>query len=154
MRINDLIRLNPWWNDPSEIENDSKVIEALSKSPAKTYSYTSLNNTILLGPRQVGKTTYLKLMIHHLIKHKVDPRCILYFSCELLERKSDIIDLINTYNNLFSNIPGFKYILLDEITFVNNWEAAVKYLLDTWINKNNLLYVTGSSSIWLFKGYE
>ncbi len=154
VRPQDLARLNPWWSDPSEIENDSKVVEALSKEPVKDYAFTSLANTILLGPRQVGKTTYLKLMIYHLVRRGVDPRRILYFSCELLEDKRDIVDLVGIYESMFSSVSGCKYVLLDEVTFVEEWEAAVKYILDTKMSEGKILYVTGSSSIWLFKGYE
>ncbi len=150
----DLVRLNPWWSNPDEIESDTKIVEALSKKPTKGYAYTSIANTILLGPRQVGKTTYLKLMIRHLIRHQVDPRRILYFSCELLENKRDIIDLLSLYDSMFSDVAGCKYVLLDEVTFAREWEAAIKYFLDTGMSENKVIYATGSSSIWLFKGFE
>lgn len=155
LKVQHLLIQNPWWEDPSEVLRDSKVVEALSRKPQKTYSLENTENTILLGPRQVGKTTYLKLMIRHLLlEKKIDPRRVLYFSCELLNTKEDIVELLKLYDRLFPEVKKTKYILLDEITFVENWEAAVKHILDTQISRNRVIYITGSSSIWLLKGSE
>lgn len=149
----DLLYQNPWWKNPDAILDDPKVKEATTKKPAKTYTYSKLQNTVLLGPRQVGKTTYLKLLVKHLLEKGVDSRCILYFSCETLDKAGDIIDLLVTYQNMFS-LDCHRYILLDEVTFVEDWEKAIKHILDTPLSTNNTIYITGSSSIWLYKGAE
>jgi predicted AAA+ superfamily ATPase len=46
---------------------------------------------------------------------------------------------------------GQKFIFLDEVTAVDGWERAVKFLLDSGMLKDKYLYVTGSSTIGLKK---
>ena len=155
LKVSDLVAQNPWWRNRDEILRDEKVVEALNKTPRKKYSFRKLENTLLLGPRQVGKTTYLKLMARYLIfERKVDPERILYFSCELLTDRKEIVEVLKLYDTLFPEKTETKYILLDEVTFVENWEAAIKHILDTSLSRNKVLYITGSSSIWLLKGAE
>ncbi|MEO2152372.1 MAG: AAA family ATPase, partial [Thermococcus sp.] len=74
---------NPWWSDADAIYLDDKVKRALSREPKLLYRFEPVNK-ILIGPRQVGKTTYMKLSIAHLIESGVNPRNIMYFSCDLL----------------------------------------------------------------------
>jgi len=101
-------------------------------------------NFLIIGPRQVGKTTSLKLAILDLLE-SVPPENVLYFSCEPLLKKEDIFELVGLFDRLGS---GEKFLFLDEITFVRDWDAAVKFLLDSDV-KN--LYVTGSTSATLKK---
>lgn len=99
-------------------------------------------NMLLVGPRQVGKTTSLKLKIHDLIKTGVNPKNIFFFSCELLSKKEDIIEALQEFDRL---AEGKKYIFLDEITFVKDWQDAVKFLLDSPLSREKIIYITGSS---------
>ena len=134
---------NPWWVDEKEIEKDSKVAEALSKKN-KLLHFFQDGNFLILGPRQVGKTTYLKLLIHDLIENKkVNPKNILYFTCERLSKKDEIFELVETFDRLSA---GKKFLFLDEITFVQDWDTVVKFLLDSNFIKNKFLYITGSTS--------
>ena len=104
---------------------------------------------MFFGPRQTGKTTYFKLLIHDLLyKKKIDPKKICYFSCEPLRNSEEITELIRKLDFL---IEGEKYVFLDEISFVEDWHRAIKYILDSPLSKNKILYITGSSSINLKK---
>ncbi len=152
LNLTDLALQNPWWRDPTAILDDPKVKEALSKKPPKTYTYPE-DNILLLGPRQVGKTTFLKLYVRDLISRGVKPRCILYFSCETLKDADSLVDLVTTYDTI-SPPSCHKYLLLDEVTFVEGWEKAVKHILDTGLSRNKTFYITGSSSMWLLRGAE
>ena len=71
---------NPWWLDKNSIEKDEKITTAL-KGEKVLYEFDLKRNTILLGPRQVGKTTMIKLFIRDLLQKRVNPRNIFYFSC-------------------------------------------------------------------------
>ncbi len=135
---------NPWWKNAKEIEEDPKVSEALSKQHKLTYSFNSEENRLIFGPRQIGKTTYLKLLIHDLIINKgIPPKQCFYFTCDILRNSKELLNLIRTADKLFSP----KYFFLDEISFVEGWERAVKYLMDSAKYANKVFYLTGSSSV-------
>jgi predicted AAA+ superfamily ATPase len=65
LNINLLSNLNPWWRDLGEIDNDEKVKEYLSRKHRLKIELES-RNMLMVGPRQVGKTTSLKLKIYDL----------------------------------------------------------------------------------------
>ena len=98
---------------------------------------------MIIGPRQVGKTTYLKLSILDLLEKGINPRNVMYFSCDLLRNYREIIEVIRTFERLSM---GEKYVFLDEVTFVNKWERAIKFFLDSPLSRNINLYITGSTS--------
>ena len=143
---------NPWWENKSSILTDDKVIIATSVKPPITYRFIK-ENAILLGPRQVGKTTYLKLFVKRLIEKGVPERNIIYFSCEPLSTKNDLISLFREISDL-SVEEGKKYIFLDEVTSVEDWEKAVKYFLEQKIIPEFQLLCTGSNALLLKKGSE
>lgn len=143
MDVELLAKQNPWWKNREEIEKDEKVLQALSRKHKLIQGFEK-GNFLIIGPRQVGKTTFLKLAIHDLLKNTT-PSNILYFSCEPLSKKEDILELVGLFDRLGK---GEKFLFLDEITFVRDWDVAVKFLLDSGM-KN--LYVTGSSSATLKK---
>ncbi|AEC51906.1 hypothetical protein PNA2_0990 [Pyrococcus sp. NA2] len=146
--MEDLIVIqNPWWIEPSVIYEDERVKKALSQEPGIGYRFEQVNK-ILIGPRQVGKTTYMKLSIANLIEAGVDPRNILYFSCDLLKDYREIVSVVKSF---LRSIKGRAYVFLDEVTFVDNWERAVKFLLDSPLASRMVLQVTGSTSAGLKK---
>ena len=91
----------------------------------------------------MGKTTYLKLSILDLLEKGINPRNVMYFSCDLLRNYREIIEVIRTFERLSM---GEKYVFLDEVTFVNEWERAIKFFLDSPLSRNINLYITGSTS--------
>ena len=141
--MEDLIVLqNPWWRDKDEIYNDEKIKAVFSKKNPLRYFFKK-GNKVIIGPRQVGKTTYLKLSILDLLEKGINPRNVMYFSCDLLRNYREIIEVIRTFERLST---GEKYVFLDEVTFVNEWEKAIKFFLDSPLSRNVNLYVTGSTS--------
>ncbi|RLF80351.1 ATP-binding protein [Thermococci archaeon] len=141
--MEDLIVLqNPWWRDKDEIYNDEKIKAVFSKKNPLRYFFKK-RNKVIIGPRQVGKTTYLKLSILDLLEKGTNPRNVMYFSCDLLRNYREIIEVIRTFERLSM---GEKYVFLDEVTFVSEWERAIKFFLDSPLSRNVNLYVTGSTS--------
>lgn len=140
---------NPWWTSKEKILEDEKLKEAFSRKNKLLYSFEEKSHMLFFGPRQTGKTTYFKLLIYDLLYNKgINPKKICYFSCEPLRSYEEIIDLMRKLDFL---VEGEKYVFLDEISFVEDWHRAIKYILDSPILKNKTLYVTGSSSINLKK---
>jgi len=50
---------NPWWVNKMSVYEDDQVKKALSVNPRFTVPQPQ-ESVLLLGPRQVGKTTFLK----------------------------------------------------------------------------------------------
>ncbi len=142
---------NPWWVDYRAIERDEKVKAALENKPNKIYDFPKEENSIILGPRQVGKTTYMKLAIFELLeKSHVDPKNVLFFSCDALSEKQDIIELVQYFDNVSDNASR-RYLFLDEITFVKEWNVALLALFNSGYLKDKTIWVSGSSSMSLQK---
>ena len=139
-----ILEQNPWWRNKEELLDDEKVKTALKKKKPLLYTFKEKQNILFIGPRQVGKTTFFKLLIYDLLfNKKIKPNKICYFSCELLKNFKEIVELFRK----FSLFADPKYIFLDEISFVKDWNKSVKYLLDSNILKNKVVYLTGSSSL-------
>ena len=91
---------NPWWRNKGLIEEDAKVREftasAVQYVPHKVLDLKLVPGAvnIISGPRQTGKTTALKLLIRSLLEKSVPAEQILYFNCDALESRKDIIDLV------------------------------------------------------------
>ena len=147
MEIRQITEQNPWWEDKARINEDEKVRESASRTH-KIENKFSEENMLMIGPRQVGKTTFIKLRIKNLIENGVDPKRTLYFSCEVIKDFSDIIEIVRFSDTL---IAGKKYIFFDEVTFVDGWQKAIKFVLDSPLSKDKVIHVTGSSSIELKK---
>ena len=151
MNTSILYEYNPWWINPDSIDDDRNIKSARMESPLKEYSFQD-NNLLLIGPRQVGKTTYMKIIIRDLIKNKkVDPKQILYFSFDDLNRQN-IRDLIETYRSIpFPRRKDRIYFFLDEITSLDSWNIQIKALLDLGFFDKNYICLSGSSSVALKK---
>lgn len=149
---NELLLQNPWWRDKNAIASDEKIGEAMAKRPVVSYDFLPESNTIILGPRQVGKTTMVKFFMRDLLQKGVNPRNVVYFSCEPLRSKEDVISLFSTLEKI--SPEGKKFIFLDEITAIKDWEFAVKFFLDSPLKKQNTLVVTGSNAMFLKHGIE
>ena len=95
---------NPWWSDPRRLDDDPHL-EALADQPvawtprlAHLFRLGADRVYTLRGPRQVGKTTLVKLLLRRLLREEgVDPRAVLYFSCDLVRGARELDDLVETY---------------------------------------------------------
>ena len=139
---------NPWWADPKSVYEDEYVRRALSSKPTFIVPHVK-ESLLVLGPRQVGKTTFLKTTIMRLIEEGVEPRKILFFSCDALDSKEELISLLSEYRALINREGG--YVFLDEITFVRDWNVGLLHLFNAGYLKDTLVYVSGSASVALKK---
>src|SRR3989344_584226 len=137
---------NPWWEEKKEIERDAKVAEALARKHPFLTPFRR-GNALILGPRQTGKTTYLKLCIRELIRKGVPSQQCLYFVCNLVMKPEELVEMVSLFKD-----AGGKYVFLDEISMVPGWERAVKHLLEVpAVSAGVNLYFTGSSTLELQK---
>lgn len=148
---------NPWFEDEKMIEEDLHIKE-LADSKHIFLNREFLDHKfadgvyIATGPRQIGKTTHLKLLIRQKINAS-NKTNFLYFNCDLLETKADIVELVETYLKNFSSSKRV-FVMLDEITSVKDSILAIKYLQDKGIRKNIAYILTGSSTIEIKKTGE
>ncbi len=148
---------NPWWvgeEDYQYIEWRESKIKWIPKviGELKVEPY-SLN--FIVGPRQVGKTTLIKIFIHEYLLNKYPAKSIFYYSCDELADYRELGEVLDQYISSRSGW-GIKssIIFLDEITFVDEWWRALKARIDRGVFKKDVLYITGSASIELLKGRE
>jgi predicted AAA+ superfamily ATPase len=147
MDIERLAAQNPWWADKKAIEKDSKVRKVLETGSKIEFDIDG-ENRVLIGPRQLGSTTAFKFDIYKkIMKDHTDPSSILYFSFDTARNYEEISDVINT----FVKDKGKKTLYLDEVSFVEGWQRAIKSFLDSDASTSATIHVTGSSSINLKK---
>ena len=104
MNFQALAQQNPWWADRSRLSGDQTLLDYAAQTVRWTprlldrFLFSRDRVYTLRGPRQVGKTTLLKLLLARLVREEsVDPRAIFYFSCDLLRGPRDLSDLVDTY---------------------------------------------------------
>jgi len=102
----------------------------------------------LSGGRQIGKTTLLKQWMAKLLESHVRPEGIVYITGELIDDHHSLVRLLG---DLLKEMPDsdLNYVLLDEITYINNWDKGIKYLADAGILESTVLVITGSDSVFI-----
>lgn len=100
----------------------------------------------LTGGRQIGKTTMLKQWMEHLLNRNVNPQAICFFSGELIGDHQNLYSLIR-YQIESMPAQSLKYCIIDEVTYIKDWDKAIKYLADTGVIDNTILVLSGSDSV-------
>lgn len=158
MVLDRLREQNPWWSDPSAIDRDPNLRELAEfpfQRPLPLLEELRVDSPIvytLRGPRQVGKTTALKMLVQRLISSGVPSTSVLYYSLDLESEPEAIVELVNRGRAVGGE--GRRYILLDEISSVPDWQRAVKYLRDNTPARNDFFVLTGSIASDIRRGAE
>jgi len=152
--ISQLSEQNPWWVDKKNILGDLKLV-SLSKldyqwDPNIRHRITLDQDVIytIRGPRQVGKTTLMKIIIKDLLINKrVKPENIFYGSFERNDAK-ELNRIIQTFLDWRLHAQGErKYLFLDEICTVKDWSRELIYFANKGAFLNCSIVVTGSHSM-------
>lgn len=151
-----LARQNVWWE--GRIENDVHLAQwrqherkwkplELEELPLEAFA---LN--MVIGPRQVGKTTLLKFAVEKLLTSGINPKHVLYCRCDEIIDETQLREIITQ----FIEYAGSKkvFIFLDEVTEVKNWARVIKGLIDDGDLKEAVATVSGSNAFQLQKGSE
>ncbi len=131
---------NPWWSNPAWYKEDP-LLQAfeesiLNKEPRLYYHLRQRIHTrgkygivTLRGPRRVGKTTLIKLLIKYLlVERRIYPKSIFYISLDY-EGLEDV-KLVNLLKAIAFSGRFEKYIFLDEASMYPGWAQALKNLYD------------------------
>ncbi len=106
---------------------------------------------LIIGPRQIGKTT---LLFHIYSKLKKQGKSCYFFSLEdpsLLSKLDEHPDnLLKIIDDLDKNI---KYVFIDEIQYLKNPSNFLKFHYDKYKGKIKLI-VTGSSAFYIDKKFK
>ena len=100
---------------------------------------------VISGMRRVGKSSLLLLLKDRLVRQGVPERNILFINKETLaydhiETHSDLNDEVQ---RIFSGSSGKKYLFLDEVQMISQWERAVASFLAEGVAD---LYISGSNA--------
>jgi hypothetical protein len=160
MALMDLIfDMNPWWRDRQAIQQD-KHIQTFEASKIKwrpPLLKTSLQEDalhIIKGPRQVGKTTLIKLFIKNLLADKkVSEKDIFFLSIDAARTVDEVLEVILYYFKTIAT-SNRRYLFLDEASFLPEWPRGIKVLIDMGFDRNATYVVTGSSALDLKKSSE
>ena len=110
----------------------------LDELPATTPGIYSLG-----GGRQTGKSTLLKQWLAELLDGGVPAHAISYLSGELIDDHHGLLLHVNAH---VEDAPpdGLNYLIVDEVTYIKDWDKAVKFAADAGILERTALVVTGS----------
>lgn len=152
VEFENLVAQNPWWKKAGW-ESDDKHLRQLEKYK---YVYHRKNflpekNGIVLvyGPRQVGKTTWIKQHISEKLSGKISTS-IFYMDAEMIRDRFELYDAIKTILRLYDP----THIYVDEISAVPEWERTAKALEDEGVFEKKQVVFTGSSSTNIMKKAE
>lgn len=148
MRIEDLVGQNGWWKfgkDFWKYDPDLKrVKEEFIEFRRRKIELKAGNVYIIRGIRQSGKTVYLKQTILDLLESGVDPNTILYISCDRLVSRRELRNILDDFIQT-NRSARLIYILLDEITYLEDWNLELKTLADSKFMDRTIIMATGSS---------
>lgn len=99
------------------------------------------------GARQIGKTTLCKQWMPSLLERGVSGERMRYVTGELID---DHHALVRTMTAILDGCPrdaGPLFVVVDEITYVSDWDRAVKYLADAGLLDQVVLLLTGSDLV-------
>ena len=107
-----LLNQNIWWQSKSLIAHDPKIREfqrqTLKWKPPlmDQLDLSTFHIYTLRGPRQVGKTTLLKLIIKRLLDNpEIEKEQAFYYSADNIDSYREIIKLLETYFDFVNGLP-------------------------------------------------
>lgn len=141
---------NPWWRG----EKSKIVLKWRERRYRWVPSWLSeislepFSLNFVVGPRQVGKTTGLHLLIDRLLEDGVEPLRIFFLDLDLIWDLDSFKRALDDYLRMRSHEGHDScYIILDEVTSLEGWWKPIKGYIDLGILDNDVLILTGSSSL-------
>lgn len=154
-----ILAYNPWWTDSQWVHADAHLA-ALAAQPIRlpaelpaAINFIESGIHVIRGPRQVGKSTDLKLIAQRALTKGRPPRSVAYLALDLLEG-SPVSELAETIlrTKQLSGFDGASVLLLDEVTSAERWQTAIKTLWDDGTLRGDVVICTGSSASELHDG--
>ena len=120
------------------LQHRSRLLEQLPTSTPGIYS--------LGGGRQTGKSTLLKQWVAQLLDSGVAPDAVTYLTGELIDDHHGLLLHLNAH---LEEAPadGLTYLVVDEVTYIRDWDKTVKFAADAGMLDRTVLMVTGSDLV-------
>jgi len=155
------------WNPITEKSKFKELIEELNSKPVIIpFIYKSIYNRVvklalknrnvwgllvIKGPRRIGKTTLLFYIVKRILddieKGEIDAdikKNILYLSLDDKDLNADILEQIL---EIYFSKKGSKVILLDEASFIPEWNKIIKNFIDRGLIRESIIIITGSYGV-------
>lgn len=149
MMLGNIAYMNPWWEGKEDYHVKLWKNQKIRWEPnwVREISLKPFSLNFILGPRQVGKTTGIKLLIQKILENN-PPESVLYLNLEVLPTYRDLLEIIREFQELKKE-ERIKtgYIFLDEASSLEGWWRGIKPLIDAGLLENDVVTVTGSSSL-------
>lgn len=148
VRISEIINQNPWWKHETDFSRHDQNLQRAKPIffRRKDIDIERGNIYIIRGPRQAGKTTYLKSSIKSLLESSIPPKNILYLSLDFFTSRREMRNAIEYFFDLTQDADQI-FLFLDEITCLEDWNLELKFLADMGIMKKAVILATGSSAV-------
>jgi hypothetical protein len=148
-----LRQYNPWWSGGRPADLPSWHRAAFREITAWMNNPPAGRALLLMGARQVGKTTLFLQAIDQLIAQGVAETNILYatFDHPLLKLVGPA-GLLRLWREFEPAREGAEYLFLDEIQLVKDWQTWVKHQVD--FAKKRRIALTGSATPLVTEGQE
>jgi len=88
----------------------------------------------------------MKQFMADLLQSGVAPERIAYLTGELIDDHHSLVRLLTETLNE-TPIIDVRYLLLDEVTYIRHWDKGIKYLADTGMLENVVMFLTGSDLV-------
>ena len=159
MSISEIIMYNPWWNNSIDTGTLVKDLTEQYENANFKRDYSNLfdlsSNALytLRGMRQIGKSTALKVTIARLLKKKIPRKSIMFLPSDTVANFKELREVLVEYLN-YARKYKKRYIFIDEISYVKDWQRAIKELRDNTVLRNDLMLLSGSSALDIKRGAE
>ncbi len=145
---------NPHWDQPDKFQELDPHLSNLSQFPL-IYRFPLLKSLpreipgiySITGGRQVGKTTLLKQYMEDLLRSGVSAGNIAYLPGEMIDDHHGLVRLFSEFIESVGSEMKPLFFLLDEVTYINQWDRGIKYLADAGLLRNTILVLTGSDTV-------
>ncbi len=157
----DILRYNPWWSGEGWRLDDPhlrRLREQTLRLPSPHVEEIDLTRAavhVLRGPRQVGKSTDLKLLLERARDAGMPARQMVYLPLDRLQERppSELVDTVARALRLAGSGDAHpRLLLLDEVSAAEGWQIAVKVLWDDGRIDRDVVVCTGSSAADLARG--
>ncbi|MCP4640546.1 MAG: ATP-binding protein [bacterium] len=119
-----LRRVNPWWSGkpiPGVPETPRDALASVTEQISDASTSSAL---MLEGPRGVGKTTMLLQAARKILFDGVAPEQVVYASFDHpVFRAAGLAAVVDAWRNLTPKPATSVYFLLDEVQYVEDWDA-------------------------------
>ncbi|MGD9896826.1 MAG: ATP-binding protein [Candidatus Methylacidiphilaceae bacterium] len=141
-----LQEFNPWWSGQPITDLPDWERSAARQAWEWVQNAETKRSLLLIGARQVGKTTIFRQTIRRMIKEGFPPVTILYatFDHPLL-KLSGLNQVLRAWEELYP-VEGESplFLFLDEIQYVGDWQTWLKHEVD--FRRDHRIAATGSAA--------